>query len=276
MSFSRNLAILVASMAIVGGSLGCGGGGDDDDGLGGNSTAAIGGNVSTAPTASLQRSEKSLLARIAEDVIGFAKEAYAQALGLDGIEVSSGGEADVTDAGGNFDLPDVPTGDISVRLRRGNCDASIAIPDVTSGSVLVLEDVDFTCNAAQPARVTESFEAVVRNKPSSPNGNLNVCVQLTDQVRSRAVKIQDATFEGGTFDDLEEGERIAVTGVREGLGAPSALDAEVVSLLGPAGADPCDPTATQTPDGTQTPEATATPGTPEPTTTATATATATP
>ena len=255
-----NFIALVLAIGVVAAAVSCGG----DGGGGGGGSSSIAGNVSSVSAASSTSGRASWLVRLASEVIGFARKAYAQVVGVEDVEVFAGRGTDLTDDDGDFDI-DAPTGDVTVRFRKDDCEAEVDLPDVADGSSINLEDVDFDCDTANPAEIAESFEAVVRNKPGSPNGNLTVCVDLGSGFRNRVVKIQGAEFQGGTFEDLEEEDRIAVAGVREGQGAPSALDADLVTILGPNGGDPCsgDPlptaTATETPDGTETPEPTATP-----------------
>lgn len=279
----RNFVVLPAALCLVVGLSACGGG-DDDDGSGGGGGVAIEGNLSSAPTASLERTERSLFAKIVDEVVVFVREAYAQVAGIEGVEVSAGGGSDVTDANGAFQITGLPSGDLLVRFRQNTCDASVAIGEVVEDSSLTIENVDFDCSSAAAERVLETFDAVVRNKPGSANGNLTVCIETAGDFRNRAVKLQGATFAGGTFETLQEGDRVELTGIREGIGTPSALAAQLVTIEGPAGGDPCsgDPSPTETPGSgatptetpgagaTETPEATAT-ETPEPTATPTQT-----
>lgn len=256
MTLRRDFTALALVVGLAAVSANCGG----DGGGGGGGSSRIGGNVSSVTTANANARE-SWLARAFENVMVFARKAYAQVTGVDGVEVSAGRGSDLTDADGDFDV-DAPAGDVKVKFHKDDCDAEVDLPDVASGAALTLENVAFDCASVHPDRIEETFEAIVRNKPGSPNGNLTVCVDLGSGFRSRVVKIKDATFAGGTFDDLEERDRIAVTGVREGQGAPSALDAELVTLLGPSGGDPCggDPIPpTATPEPTSTPTPTSTP-----------------
>jgi hypothetical protein len=150
----------------------------------------------------------------------------------------------------------------------------VQLPDIPADATLDLQDVDFSsCNDAQPAKIAETFSGVIRNVPSSSNGNLNVCVNSGGEHRVRVVKLQDATFkdangDDASFEDLEEGQFIEAVGEREGQGLPSALDADTVQILGAGNASTCSgiptETPTQTPTVTTTPEPTATP-TPTPT-----------
>ena len=274
--FSLQFASLALVLGIAAASIHCGG----DGGGGGNGSSNIAGNVSSVSTADSRSSRGSRLVQLAAELVGFARKAYAQVVGLEDVEVSAGRGTDLTGSDGNFDI-DAPSGDVTVHFQKDDCEGDVVLTDVADGSNLDLEDVDLDCDSARPDRIAESFEAVVRNKPGSPNGNLSVCVDIGTGFRNRVVKLQGATFSGGTFDDLEEGDSVGVTGIREGQGAPSALDADTITLLGPSGGDPCDgpvpPTAT--PEVTGTPGPTNTPGetnTPEPTATPTPTATPAP
>ena len=280
--------MVFAAVAVA--SVGCGDGGSGGNGPAG--TSSIGGNVSTAETTSRRSSERSALAWLAEEVLGFARKAYAQVTGVGDIEIEIVGEGGrsaggTTDDGGNFDVPDAPVGNLNVHFRRDGCEATIPLLDVPGGARIVLVNVALACDSAQPESVTESFEGVVTHKPSSPNGNVQVCLAVGDVSRERTVKVKDASFETAdgleaSFDDLAVGDQVAIEGAREGQGGSSAIDASVVTLLGPADENPCAPVSatptepaleTPTPDGTGTPEATATVGletpTAEPTTTAT-------
>ena len=253
-------AALIVALAI-----GCGG---DGGGGGTSDTSTVNGNVSSA-SASIQQVRRSWLAWANEELLGFAKHVFAQAsTDLDAIQVQAGGVSDITDGEGDFDLPGAPTGNVTVTFARGNCQGEVVLPDVTRNAVVTLEDVDFDCTGARPAKVSEIFRGVIRNVPGSPNGNLNVCVVSGGSQRTRVVKIQDATFAdagGGaaSFGDLDEGQLIEADGEREGLGASSALDADTVQILGAGNVDDCTGQSTPTPEPTGTP-------TPEPTTTATA------
>jgi hypothetical protein len=266
-----NFVGLVLAIGVLAAAVSCGG----DGGGGGGGSSNIAGNVSSVSTASSTSGRASWLVRLASEVVGFARKAYAQVVGVDDVEVFAGRGTDLTDEDGDFDV-DAPTGDVTVRFRKDDCEAEVDLPDVADGSSIDLADVDFDCDTANPAEIAESFEAVVRNKPASPSGNLSVCVDLGSGFRNRVVKIAGAEFQGGTFESLAEEDRIAVSGVREGQGQPSALDADVVTILGANGGDPCSgdllPTATATtiPGGTETPGPT---NTPEPTATPTATET---
>ena len=286
MKIVRDFVILPAALGLVIG-LGACGSSDDDDAGGGGGGVAIDGNLSSAPTVSLERAERSLFARVVDEVVVFVKDAYAQVSGVEGVEVSAGGDSDLTDPNGSFELSGLPSGDLLVRFRQNTCDTSVPLGEVVEDSRLTLENVDFDCNSAAAERVLETFDAVVRNKPGSANGNLTVCIESAGSFRNRAVKLQGATFAGGTFETLQVGDRVELTGIREGIGTPSALAAQLVTIEGPAGGDPCagdptptttpgngggdptetpDPAATETPEPTETPEAT---GTPEPTPTET-------
>src|SRR5258706_4503097 len=70
---------------VVAMGMGCGG----DNKSPGPGGSTITGNISTASTASLERSRNSLLAWVGENLIGLARTAYAQVVdtSLDGITV---------------------------------------------------------------------------------------------------------------------------------------------------------------------------------------------
>lgn len=260
-SRSMKLATVTLIAAIAGG---CGGGGG-----GGGSSSTINGNVSNASTSSLQPSSRRWLARVRDELLGFVTRAFAANGALDGITVQ-GSSADgsvataTTDTAGDFRLGGAPTGNVTVRFSRGRCDGGVVLPDVTADAVLTLQDVAFDCSGAHPSKVAEVFPAVVRNVPSSPNGNLNVCVTSGGGSRTRVVKIKNAALEDASgnpanFSSVVVGERIEASGEREGLGTSSALDAKTVKLLGEAGGNPCAGQSTPTPLATGTPTPTVPP-----------------
>jgi hypothetical protein len=260
---------LLGILAFVLAAAHCGDGG----GGGGSGSARVTGNVSSGPSAALEPPERSWFAWIRQGLrTGLA---FAQGAGnVDDILVTvrrgNRSGSTQTNASGDFDIGNAPTGDVTVTFQKDDCTADGDLPDVTRNSTITLEDVDVSdCDNARPARVEETFDAVVRNKPGSPNGNLNVCVDSGGQIRTRVVKIQDATFEDAgsgrdSFAELEEGDRITVTGTREGLGAPSALDATTVGIVSSGSPGDCEVLLTPTATPTGTPEETATP-TPSPT-----------
>ena len=237
--------------------IGCGGGGG-----GGGQVSTIKGDVATASTASLERRSRGWLAWVGEQAWGLAR-AFADAT-LGGIRVQAGAVTGSTDDSGQFDLGGAPTGDVTVTFSRGGCEGEVVLPDVTAGSTLKLHAVAFDCTGARPSKVTETFQAVIINKPASPNGNLNVCVASGGGHRTRVVKIKDAAIKDATgnpadFSNLAEGDLIEASGDREGLGASSALDASTVTILGAGNPVSCQGQATPTPAATETPEPTATP-----------------
>ncbi len=250
--------------------VGCGGGG----GGGGGSNTVVDGNVSTATTAASDRGERRWLAWIGEEIVGLAKRVYAQATdtSLEGIEVTVSGDGDTvtttTGVGGTFSLGSAPNGNVIAAFSRDSCAGQIALPDVTTTSTVTLENIVFDCAGARPARVSESFQGVARNKPSSQSESLSVCVSSGGSSRTRTVLIQGATFQNDNgneipFSDLLAGDRILVTGARQGLGTSSTVDAQVVRILGGGSSDPCGgsfgPTPTSTPTTTSAATATATP-----------------
>jgi hypothetical protein len=259
-------ALLMGGMALV---AACGGDG-------GGPTSTIGGNVSSASTSAIERARPSWLARLeraGQELIGLARQAIAQGPGeLSGIVITARGAGDtaktVTSSDGTFRLAGAPTGDVTVHMHRDSCDAEATLGDVASSSTVTLEDVSFDCSTFRAAKIAETVRGVVKNKPGSSNGNLNLCVATGDGTRTRVVKLQGASFEdasGGasSFEALQEGDQIEAEGAREGLGAPSALDADVVRILGPGSLEDCiveapTPTATTVETPTATPEPTAT------------------
>jgi hypothetical protein len=244
----------------------CGGGGD------GGERARIQGAVSNASTAAVER-DQGWLAWASERVFRIVQIAFAQTsdTSLGGITVTvtsaNGSASDETDATGNFTVSSGPTGDVDVRFRRDTCDQDVPLDDVTDGSTITLDSVTFDCSGATPASVHETFRAVVRNVPESPNGNVNACVRSGGQNRTRIVKLKnDPTITGGT---LAEGDLIDVDGDREGRGENSAVVAETIAIVGRGTRDECSgtvftPTETPVPDASPTPTAPAATPTPTP------------
>jgi hypothetical protein len=268
MTLVNRTALLGCSVALATSlSLGCGGGGG---GGGGGSASTITGNVSSAATDSLAELKRNWLVRFAEDFLGIARRAFAQAtdtslgdIDVNASSVNGARASDKTDAAGNFTLGGAPTGDVTVIFSRGRCEGEVVLPDVTQNGLIALDDVAFDCGGARPSKVSETFQGVIRNVPSSANGNLNVCVASGGGSRTRVVKIKSAVFRneaGGvaSFDDLADGQQIEASGEREGLGSSSALDANLVRILG-TGGDTCAGQATPTPEATETPGVTPTP-----------------
>ena len=260
---SRNVATVAVFVSAL--AIGCGGGGG---GGGGGGTATVTGNVSSA-SAAVSTQRQTWLAWLGEHVLTVARRAYAASVGGVGVSVTGpgGSSATDTDSGGDFTVGNAPSGDVTVTFSRGNCQASVPLDDVTDGSTLDLKDVDFACGSAQVRELDETFQAVLENKPSSPNGNLNVCAFGGGGNHIRAVKTKNGTqFEdpsGGpaTFQDLVEGDLIEVTGVRAGIGANSAVDASTVRIISSGHTGNCAGLSTPTPTATATPTATPT-GTP--------------
>lgn len=242
---------LVAGILAAAVTVGCGGGGGGVE----SGTAVIGGNVSSS-SAAVQGEKRTWLAWLADEVLGVVKQAYAAAVG--GLDVSVEGPgrraSAVTDDGGNFSVGGAPTGDVSVVFSRGNCRASVPVSDVSNGSTLDLRDVTVSCNSARVRQLAETFQGVLLNKPASPNGNLNVCASGGGGNHVRAVKTRSgATFENTSFEDLQEGDLLEVSGEREGIGAFSALEASLVRVIGSGDTGNCQSLPTPTPEPTATP-----------------------
>lgn len=241
-TFQRAL-VYVLGAALTVPLMHCGGGG------GGGPSSTIGGNVSSPPSAMRERAERSWLAWIREEVLGFAKRAVAQG----GIAVTARGAggrvSGETAPDGSFELENAPTGDVEVSFQDGGCEASGEIPSLGGGCTLLLEDVDLDCSSIRSiGRIGEECDVVVENKPSSCNGNLNVCVRTADGIRNRVVNTGCEDFDAGEFEALQEGDGIHVVGQRSGLGAPSTLNADDVEILGPGNLADCTvPTPTPTP-----------------------------
>ena len=261
----KRLVGIVASVSLLALALGCGGGGSG----GGGSSSTIRGNVASAPSASIQSPRTTWLAWAEEELLGLARRAFARSEGdLGGVKVQAtaldgSSASDSTDDEGDFELGGAPTGNVAVIFSRGRCQGEVILPDMSHDAVVTLEDVGFDCTGARPAKVEETFRGVIRNVPSSPNGNLNVCAAAGVGRRTRVVKlndtaIQDANGTPTSFNNLADGQLIEASGEREGLGASSALDAETVKILGEGNRDDCGGQSTPTPAVTETPEPTQT------------------
>jgi hypothetical protein len=253
----RRLAMAAALAAAT--TFGCSG----DGGGGGGGTARITGNLSSASTAAAPSAKRAWIARLGEELLGLARRAYAAVdSSLGGVAVTvhrgSSSDDDVTDDGGDFDVPGAPSGDVVVTFHRDNCDASLSLPDVAEGSTVDLRDTTLDCDSARPGKIAETFQGVILNKPSSPNGNLNVCAFGGGGNHTRAVKTNSADFIGTSFQDLQEGDLIEATGERAGNGANSTLFASSVEKVGTSGTGNCAGIPTPTPEPTETPEPTPT------------------
>jgi hypothetical protein len=268
----RALALGTALAAAA--AFGCGGGGGGGGGGSSGGTATISGGVTNASTSEKETAKTTWLARLGEEMLGLAKRAYAAATvdtSLDGITVTvSEGSiqaASVTDNLGDFAVDNAPTGDVTVAFSRGNCRASVSLPDVADGSAVQLQNTTVDCNAANPGKIEETFQGVLEHKPASPNGNLNVCAFGGGGNHVRAVntdsstQFEDANGGAASFGDLQDGDLIEATGQREGVGSSSTLVAATVKRIASGHTDQCKNIATPTPvpTSTPTPEPTATP-----------------
>jgi hypothetical protein len=253
---------IVLTVALAAGCGGGGGGGGSGSGSGQSST--IQGNMSSAPSASLRLERRRWLAWASEQIFGLARRAFAQSSSdLSGVQVTASGfggsqATDMSDDRGAFALPRSPTGNVTVIFSRGRCQGELVLPDMTKDALVTMDDVDFDCTGARPAKVSETFQGVIRNVPASPNGNLNVCVVSGGGVLTRVVKLQDTAIQdaNGTptsFKNLERGQLIQADGEREGLGTSSTLDADVVKILGAGHGDDCAAGETPTPETSATP-----------------------
>ena len=262
----RRRAILVTGVLLGALGIGCGGGG----GGGGGGGATVSGNLTSASTAA-RESKATWLARLGEEILGFARRAYAavdNTLGGVTVTVSRGGSqaTATTGADGHFDVGGAPSGDVTVSFTRGSCDATLSLPDVADGSTLVLQNTTLTCNDASPGKISEAFQGVILNKPNSPNGNLQVCAFGGGGNHIRAVKTDSAEFVGTSFAALQVGDLIEATGDRAGKGANSTLFAASIQKVGTSSTGNCagiptptpEPTSTATPNGTATPTSTPT------------------
>lgn len=246
------LGLTGVALALVA-TLGCGGGGG-----GGGGNARITGNVSDATTSARETGRSTWLARIGEELLGLARRAFAavdDTVGGITVKVNRGSSEsdDVSQDDGDFDVPNAPSGDVTVTFARGNCEASLPIPDVADGSTIDLQDVSVDCDNAHPDKIVETFRGVIENKPSSPNGNLNVCAFGGGGNHIRAVKTDEAVFDGTSFDDLAVGDIIEATGQRAGNGANSTLFASSVRVVGTSSTGNCGNIPTPTPEATNTP-----------------------
>jgi hypothetical protein len=264
----RYLLVAAALMAAV--ALGC----SDENG---EQPTVIDGNVASAPTAAVE-TQGTWLARVAESVRSLMapwRTVHAEgASDVDDIEVTVRGEkgeaSTRTDSSGEFRFDRASPGDLTVALRRRDCRAEFPLSAVVDGSNVTLEDVTFDCGSAAPDEIAEQFEGIVRTKQDTPEGSLEVCVDLGDEFGTRTVEAGDAEIHDPDgddvgFADVHEGDQIFAVGNREGTES-SSLDADTVQILSRDNADPCLAAgATPSPEGS--PAATETPSGSEPTAT---------
>ncbi|MGH7860186.1 MAG: carboxypeptidase regulatory-like domain-containing protein, partial [Candidatus Binatia bacterium] len=234
------------------------------------------GNVSSASTPMPEEGGRSWLARLAEEVIGVLRTAYAQGpdSSLAGIEVSASNEGEVasttTDAKGRFEIPGAPAGDLTITFQRADCDASAPVSAVVDGSHVTLQDVSFECGFAAPESVSEQFTGIVESKSTLPEESVAVCVETGDERRTRRVDVREAEIrnrdgDAVSFDDLREGDEILASGQRSGQGDSPALDAKDVQILRSHRRDACAVAATPTPGAEPTATPTAGEASPSPT-----------
>lgn len=267
-TMTRSPMVLGSCIAlVVAVFVGCGGGGGGGNGAG----ATVTGNVSSAATAANETANNTWLARLGEDLLGFARRVHAamEDTSVNGIMVTvahgKNQMVGMTDAMGDFRVGDVPTGSVIVSFSRGACNAPVPIDDMIDGSTLQLVNVTIRCNSATPAAVVETFQGVLENIPASQNGNLNVCAFGGASNHVRAVKTDTNTsFEnsnGGaaSFSDFAEGDLVEATGQRKGIGTFTALTATTLRRIGSGNTDPCKSIPTPTPASSSTPTATPTP-----------------
>jgi len=244
----------LCGVVLLGLAAGCGGGGGGGGGGGdsssGGQSSTIQGNMASAPSASLQIERSRWLAWASEQIFGLARRAFAQSSSdVSGVQVTASGfggsqSTDMSDERGTFALPRSPIGNVTVIFSRGRCQGEVVLPDMTKDAVVTMDDVDFDCTGARPAKVSETFQGVIRNVAASPNGNLNVCVAsgggaLTRIVKLKDTAIQDANGTPTSFRNLEKGQLIQADGEREGLGTSSTLDADVVKIVSDGHGDDC-------------------------------------
>ena len=243
-----SVVVLTGVMAMS-----CGGDGDDDSpGPGG---ATISGNIATASTASLERSRSSLFAWIGENIIGLARNAYAQVVdtSVGGITVIARGQgrevSDLTGSNGEFVVVDAPTGDITVIFRRGACEASLPLGNVISTSSIILDDTDFSCpsgsdvGTVDPTTILESFQSVLRNE-DDPEDSVTQCVRLGDSSTDRDVdfttaRLEDEDGDVTSYAAFQTNDLVQITGERIGSGDGFGFIADLVEIIDRDARDVC-------------------------------------
>jgi hypothetical protein len=166
---------------------------------------------------------------------------------LGGIVVAVSGDGvstGITDAAGDFRISATPTGNVFVAFRRGACEAGFPLDAVPSRSTIRLTDVDFDCDTAIPGTILESFQAVLRDRPGSPD-DLDTCIRAGRDDRRRNVDGSAAGYEladgrPANFFDLDDDDRLGIDGERTRTGAPGTLLASRIRILERNVNDPCD------------------------------------
>ncbi len=245
-STTRSICSAVVVAATL--ALGCGGGGAPGPG-----GSRISGGVATADTARLERSRQTRLAWLRERIPGLVRSAYADA-SLDGITViarlgNNREVSDVTDASGDFELENAPTGNLALILRRGGCEAALPLDEVPSQSTLVVSAIDFVCTAdpgtAVPGGIAETFLGVLRDNPENPDADARLCVRVGDDDLTRTVVIGDAPIQnqaGQTinFPALGENDLVEIQGTRPTSGDTNPFVVENVRVLDTNVRDKCE------------------------------------
>lgn len=161
------------------------------------------------------------------------------------VAVSGDGEATgITDGAGDFRISGAPTGNVFVAFRRGACEAGFPLDAVASRSTIRLSDVDFDCDTAVAGTILESFQAVLRDQPGSPD-DLDTCIRAGHDDRRRNVDGSAAQYEfadgsPADFFDLDADDRLGIDGERTTTGAPGTLFASRIRILERDVNDPCD------------------------------------
>lgn len=237
-------AVLVAAAL----ALGCGGDGSPDPG-----GSRISGDVATADTARLERARKTWLAWLRERIPGLARSAYADA-SLDDITVivrlgNNREVSDVTDASGNFELANAPTGNLALILRRAGCEAALPLDDVPSQSTLVVSEIDFVCTAdpgtAVPGGIAETFLGVLRDNPENPDADTRLCVRVGDDDLTRnvvigAAPIQNQAGQTINFPALGENDLVEIQGTRPTSGDTNPFVVQNVRVIDTNVRDKCE------------------------------------
>ena len=222
------LGVVVLTIAM---GMGCGG----DNKSPGPGGSTITGNVATASTASLEKSRRTWLAWVGENLVGLARTAYAQVIdtSVDGVTVvvRGGGRevSDLTGTSGDFVVTNAPTGDVDVIFRRGGCEATLPLGNVISNSTITLQDADFSCPSGSgtgtidaAGGIFETMQGVIRND-DDPETEVTLCVRQGNDDRDRDVDFSEANLEdedgrSTSFAAFRTNDLVEVSGERSGSG----------------------------------------------------------
>ena len=237
-AYAAALPLLVVVLAF-----GCGHDRNASPGPGGSTFI---GNVSNASTSALSLKRNTWLAWLREELIGFARPAYAQTpdntLGGITVIVRGGGRelSDLTDNSGNFRIDDAPTGEVTVLFRRGSCQGALPIGGVVSSATMTLSGVSFVCTPGSDVgtvtfgSLEEHFLGVTRDNPSDAT-NVRLCTRVGNDDVLRTVDLSHASVfdtngNAATFGDIAEHDRLLIDGFRNAPGDTFTYDAHRVDI----------------------------------------------